>query len=194
MKPDPIFRHAVIIAYVLLAMLVAALILLPPENSGDVAAWVQGVGTIAAVLVAVWAAGAPGRAADVQNVRTLKTLYRLLTQSLNLVKSVNAEIAAGVAKNDFKDSLASLYVLQRIGADTELKGLLADGAQLFPTDLQTMVRSLSRDIGGVPIEDLQLAKKMNDVEQADFLRRLDTHCRTIQAKVGHIERRVAKEE
>lgn len=47
-------RHLVLIAYAVLALLAAGMLIAPPKDSGDMAAWVQGVGTVVAIAVAGW--------------------------------------------------------------------------------------------------------------------------------------------
>lgn len=54
MKNDDFARHAVVWGWVAIVMTIAGVCRWPPADSGDVAAWVQGIGTIAAVGAAVW--------------------------------------------------------------------------------------------------------------------------------------------
>lgn len=76
MDTGDLTRSATLWGWIILAGMFLGIAVYPPKNSGEVASWVQGVGTIAAIVVTAWVGLAPLRHAEAER--------RAAKQSFNL--------------------------------------------------------------------------------------------------------------
>lgn len=128
---DP--RHFVLIAYGILALLAVTLAIAPPKNSGEVAAWVQGVGTVVAVLVAAWIGFLPARLEARRAEKARHDFLRSIKLATRILVSHHKALRRAIKYQDLEELIREVDFIELYRTKRLFESLLLTGAQAWPT-------------------------------------------------------------
>ncbi|WP_312166660.1 hypothetical protein [Phenylobacterium sp.] len=133
MQNAPSGRHAVIVFYALMAVLVVILLRFPPQNSAEVAAWVQGVGTLAAVGAAIWAGLFPAMRSARQERSARAEFAQDVTDVLDLAEKAVARVVKAVEAGDYRRAATALDTIGQMAIQPSIADLLATPRARWPS-------------------------------------------------------------
>ncbi len=147
MQNEPSGRHAVILFYALMAILVVVLFRFPPQNSGEVAAWVQGVGTLAAVGAAIWAGLFPAMQSARQERSVRAEFAQDVTDVLDQAERAVVRVVEMVDEGDYRRAANRLEAIRLMAIQAGIADLLRTPRSRWPSrrcyaDMFTLNRML----------------------------------------------------
>ncbi len=191
MQTEPSGRHAVIVFYVVIAVLVVVLWRFPPANSAEVAAWVQGGGTLAAVGAASWA----GRFPAMQTARQAKAardeFAQDVTDVLDFAEKGLVRVTAAIEAGDYRRTARSLETVQHLAIQPSIADLLATRRAGWPSrDCYSRVFTLNRMLAVLLADEVGAPPPANEAAQLAYLsEQLDTIFGVIERAREEIARR-----
>jgi hypothetical protein len=132
MKPDNP-RHAVLIAYAILALIAVALWIAPPVDSGHMAAWVQGVGTLVAVAVAAWVGLLPDLRARQLEIDRQRGFYLAIASGMIWADNGASDIQATVMSDNLVRLPKYIEVGRALGLTVALEKIGSAPWSRWPT-------------------------------------------------------------
>lgn len=128
-------RHIVLLGYGALSVLAGALLIAPPTSSGEMAAWVQGVGTVVGVILAVWVGQLPLRQEQRRRREDAAELRAALIENFSYFDASLKTFKLRLEKGDAGGVYRSLSVISESGILSTLEVLLAEPRRSWPSSI-----------------------------------------------------------
>jgi len=161
MKNGDLSNHAVVWGWVIITAVVLGVGLFPPDDGGDVAAWVQGLGTIAAVAAAIFY---PEIASARASARTRRTVAQETAAILNDMGPELDNMLKQALAGDTKGYFVSSFAVQKGRYADDLSILLQEGGDCLDAEIRIQLRRLCRDLTALDAETALRALKSSDFD------------------------------
>lgn len=154
-------RHLILLGYGVIILLGWGLAVAPPQSSSEIAAWVQGVGTIGGVGIAAWVGTLPirqrARERQASRVGFAEDVSGVARSVLHVCERVQASLDA---RNRLEAEI-NLRVLAELELGELVSDLLKEPRHVWPTRMsyfygQTLLRALKGVKGNRLLQKLEV--------------------------------------
>ena len=154
-----------------------------PVSSADFAAWVQGLGTVLAVSVGVWASLGPVRRQAREQAQTKLDLILDLIEALDFGAPAIRRLETSLAGGRVSAARVALKALEASGFQTDLAHLLETPRAAWPSQsARSQTRLLNRLLLGLTADQLPLDMPSPAV-QAVWIRQVDEQLQLIRGVI-----------